>query len=62
MHPFVHRKDVPIKDYSRLCKLLQGGILTFFKKFAIFFDFFSPFPAPLGRVFFGKSPKLRQGL
>jgi hypothetical protein len=36
MHPFVHRKDVPIKDYSRHCKVLQGVERTFFRKFASF--------------------------
>ena len=43
MHPFVHRKDVPIKDYSRRFKHLQGGQRIFLKKFSRFCGAFYSF-------------------
>jgi hypothetical protein len=39
MHPFVHRKDVPIKDYSRELQQFQGVQGFFFKKISAFFTF-----------------------
>ncbi len=47
MHPFVHRKDVPIKDYSRGFELLQGGERLFLRIFLLFAVVFL-----MGRTFF----------